>query len=99
MLWIVGKAFSELEQYLTSHKVEYGVFTDALPKQQSADAATILQVDFSSEAALYHSLDALTDKPVVTAVITSGYEQYVLPSSWLAKYYDVPGVTPDTAIA
>lgn len=99
MLWIVGKVFSDFSDYLDEHHIDYGVFADVRKPVRVPDNHPVVQLDMSAEDSLLSSLQSLPEKPEVTAIMTAGYEQYVLPAAWLSQYFDVPGPTPDAARA
>lgn len=101
MIWIVGKSFSEFRSYLSENYIEYGIFWDSaleLPeKLKSVDCPTVY-LELQDVATLPEQLSAHPHL-VVDAVITAGYENYVLPAAHIAKHYGIPGPSPESAAA
>lgn len=96
---MVGTVFAELARYLEAHQIAYGMFADKQKPPKDTGSIPIHYVNLSSQAALKQSLDHLQPQPVVTAILTSGYEHYVLPAAWLSEYFKVPGPSPQSARA
>ncbi|MDB5181644.1 MAG: hypothetical protein JWP13_407 [Candidatus Saccharibacteria bacterium] len=99
MLWIIGKVFTDFQQYLDNHAIPYGVFVDKQKPISLPDSVQSLALDMSSKAATFDSLQALPISPDVSAVMTAGYEQYVVPAAWISEYFKVPGPSINAAIA
>lgn len=98
MLWIVGKTFSEFRKYLEDKGVDYGIFWDAsLPLPEDV-TAPVVQMDFQDIASLNQQLDSANASDV-TAIIVAGYENYVLPAAYIARYFGVPGPSIEAAHA
>jgi phosphoribosylamine-glycine ligase len=95
MLWIVGKNFSEFDAYLTERGIEFGIFADSARTHGNTHASQVVSVDLTSKDLLIDSLPADLN---VSSLVVAGYEQYVLPSAWLAAHYGVPGLTESGAL-
>lgn len=99
MLWIVGKIFSDFEKYLQAHEITYGLFADQQNISKKRAEVPTVNVDYSSHGALIKSLANNPQELNVTAVMVSGYEQYVVAASWLGDYFNVPSTSFESAKA
>ena len=98
MLWFVGKVYSEFQDYLQSNGIPYGLFADAAQKHRKLRPAQRTDIDFSDLGGLEAQLGAARAADV-DAVAVAGYENYVLPAALIARYYGVPGPSPEAALA
>ncbi len=87
---IVGQKFSSLTQYIETNGHTYTFLQDAL-KTKFPDKKFKHRVvaDFSSKEAIFATIRAI--KTPIDGVITT-YENYVLPTAWIAQYLGVPGI-------
>lgn len=94
---IVGQKFSTLVAYLEAHGHTYTLLQDRL-KTKFPDKRFKHRVvaDFSSKETLFAAVDAI--KNPIDAVLTT-YENYVLPSAWIAEYLNLPGLPVPAAEA
>lgn len=91
---IVGRKFSSLTSYLVLHGHTYTVLQDVLTtKFPDKKLKNRLVVDFSSRSSVLSALDHL--KTPANGVMTV-YENYVLPTAWIAEHLNLPGI-PSTA--
>lgn len=96
MLWIVGKIFPDFREYLEKQGIEYGVFWDQELPVKDTYAMPIVPLDFSRPETLGAQAAARTDI-TVSALIVAGYENYVLPASYIARELRLPA--PSVAAA
>jgi phosphoribosylamine-glycine ligase len=99
MLWITGKAFREFRTYLELHQISYGVFWDStLQPPKSYASVPLIPLDF---AHLNQSLKNLDNKQGsdITAVVVSGYENYVVPAAQIARHFNLPSMDMEVARA
>lgn len=97
MLWIVGNAYRDLRQYLTRNSIDYGILTNAdRPNPWLQDVRTVA-LDYSTPGSLIKSAESAHLD--VSALISAGYENYVLPAALLASHFRLPGLIPDAAQA
>jgi hypothetical protein len=94
---IVGQKFSSLIDYIESHGHTYTFLQDVL-KTKFPDKKFKHRVvaDFSSRTTLLATVDTIS--PSVDAVITT-YENYILPTAWIAEHLRLPGLPVATAEA
>lgn len=87
---IVGQKFSGLVDYIESHGHTYTYLQDVL-KTKFPDKRFKHRVvaDFSSRDTLLTTVDSL--KHPVDAVIST-YENYILPTAWIAEHLGLPGL-------
>lgn len=96
MLWIVGPAASDYREYLDQHAIEYGQFMHAGTRPYSKE---VLNLDFTDTTSLLASLSSLKPRPLVSAVIVTGIEPYVVPAAHIAEFFSVPGLPLEAARA
>lgn len=99
MLWIVGKNFSGLAQYLTERNIPYGTLADMRSKTKLPADSVSIPIDFTSEHSLLESFEKNRSRHEFSALLVAGYEQYVLPAAWLSRHLHLPGPSIDAAIA
>ena len=89
-LLIIGQKFSTLTQYLVDHEHTY-TFLQDVTKTKFPDKKFKNRVlaDFSSKESLLEAVSTLKTKP--DGVIAT-YENYILPSAWIAEYLGLPGM-------
>lgn len=94
---IVGQKFSSLVEYIESHGHTYTFLQDIL-KTKFPDKKFKHRVvaDFSSQKALLATVDTISHS--IDAVITT-YENYILPTAWIADHLGLPGLPVATAEA
>ncbi len=87
---IVGQKFSSLTRYLEENSHTYTLLQDIL-KTKFPDKKFKHRVlaDFSSKETLLAAVDSI--KLPVDAVITT-YENYILPTAWIAEHLQLPGL-------
>jgi len=94
---IVGQKFSSLVEYIEARGHTYTFLQDTL-KTKFPDKKFKHRVvaDFSSREALLAAVDTISHP--IDAVITT-YENYVLPTAWIAEHLGLPGLPVATAEA
>jgi biotin carboxylase len=94
---LVGSGFSGLTSYLTSQGLDYIVLKDRL-RAKNPDQKLKHRVicDFSSCESILATVDGIQEP--IDAVMTV-YENYILPTSWIAEHLGLPGMTPTAAEA
>lgn len=94
---LVGKSFSTITDYLRERGYEYIVLKDR-SQTKSPDKKLKRRVvcDFTSQASVIHAINSI--KQPIDAVLTV-YENYVLPTSWIAEHLGLPGMPPEAATA
>jgi len=87
---IVGKKFSSLTEYLSSHGMEY-VFLQDVRTTKFPDKKFKRRVlaDFSTKETILEAVDKLKIPP--DAVVAT-YEDYILPTAWIAEHLGLPGL-------
>lgn len=94
---IVGQSLSSLTQYLTAHGHTYTRLQDVRKtKYPDRKMKNRVVADFSTKDSLLAVVDAL--EPHIDGVFTT-YENYVLPSAWIADHLGLPGLPVTTAEA
>jgi carbamoylphosphate synthase large subunit len=87
---VVGQKFSSLTDYITRHGHTYTFLQDEL-KTKFPDKKFKHRIvgDFSSKESLLKIVDDI--KQPVDGVITT-YENYILPTAWIAEHLGLPGL-------
>lgn len=94
---IVGQKFSSLIEYIESHGHTYTFLQDVLKtKFPNKKFKHRVVADFSSRATLLASVDTI--KQPIDAVLST-YENYILPTAWIAEHLGLPGLPVLTAEA
>lgn len=94
---IVGQRFSSLTDYLLEHGHTYTLLQDVLKtKYPDKKLKNRLVADFSAKEALLGKVASI--KQPIDGVMTT-YENYVLPTAWIAEYLHLPGLPVQTAEA
>ncbi len=94
---IVGRKFSSLTDYLDQNEHTYTVLQDVLTtKFPDKKFKNRTVVDFSSRKSVLAAVDAL--KMHVDGVMTV-YENYILPTAWIADHLHLPGIPLSAAEA
>lgn len=91
---IVGRAAPNLESYLHRHGYTHILLEDKLESTLSASSVVC---DFSSHQSTLQAIDTI-DIPI-DGVLTMPYENYVLPSAWIAHHLQLPGLPIKSAEA
>jgi biotin carboxylase len=94
---IVGTAFATLTTYLENHNYDYIVLKDQkLTKSPDKRLKHRVVCDFSSQQSIMQTVDSI--KKPIDGILTT-YENYILPSSWIAHHLKLPGMTLQSAEA
>lgn len=94
---IVGQKFSSLVEYIESHGHTYTFLQDILrTKFPDKKFKHRVVADFSSRENLLAAADMIPRS--IDAVITT-YENYILPTAWIAEHLGLPGLPVATAEA
>ncbi len=94
---IVGKNFSGLKDKILERGDDYILLQDVLAtKFPDKKMKRRIVADFSTKESLLESVKPLKNK--IDGVITS-YENYVLPTAWVAEYLELPGMPIESAEA
>ena len=94
---IVGQKFSSLTDYLDDHGHTYMLLQDdAKTKYPEKRIKHRVVMEFSDQQTILDAVDQL--KKPVDAVIST-YENYILPTAWIAKHLGLPGLPIATAEA
>lgn len=94
---IVGQKFSSLVTYIETHGHTYTFLQDILKtKFPNKRFKHRVVADFSSRENLLATVDTLSES--IDAVITT-YENYILPTAWIAEHLELPGLPVVTAEA
>ena len=95
-LWLLGKLAKSYGDELRKRGYKVNLISDGPKKYKSIMPDNNVIADFSSKESLIRSLKKQSIK--VDGVLTQGFENYVLPSAWLAEYYNVPGLSEEAAL-
>lgn len=94
---IVGSAFRTLTDYLTQHGYDYIVLKDKTrTKFPDKRFKRRTLCDFSTKEGILATVDGIK-KPIDGVIAT--YENYVLPTAWIAEHLNLPGISVESAIA
>ena len=93
---IVGREFFGLVNYIKELGYEYVILRDKKIEKLGKEQAKYVMGDFATEETIVDSLNGLPWTP--DAVITT-YENYVLPTAYIAKHYGLPGMPIEAAKA
>jgi biotin carboxylase len=97
MLWILGRTFSGLEDYLEKRALPFGYFHDSRYPLPETNATQIVNIDFTSKASIQNSLQ--NHNLEVTGILLAGYEQYVQGLATLNELFSLSGLDKDAALA
>jgi biotin carboxylase len=95
MLWVVGKVSKDFKQYLHEHQIPYGCLSDTAPR----DNIPFIPIDFSTRQSVQDSLLQANMNAVISALLVTGYEKYVLPAAWISSILNLPGLSVESAKA
>lgn len=89
-LLIIGKSFSSLTNYLKEHNYDYVVLRDEIgAKHPEKKFKHRVVCDFSSKESILAAVDNL---PGHFDGLFCVYENYVLPTAWIAEHLGLPGM-------
>ncbi len=96
---IVGKSFSGLKNFLTSHGHTYTVLQDEhATKFPNKKFRRRVVCSFQNRADYLKAVDSVQAKTPINATITT-YESYVVANAIIANHLGLPGITEEAAIA
>ena len=94
---IVGQKFSSLVEYIQSQGHTYTFLQDVIKtKFPDKKFKNRVVADFSTRESVISAINNLNQP--ADAVITT-YENYILPTAWIAEYLNLPGLPVATAEA
>ncbi len=94
---IVGQKFSTLTDYIEAHGHTYTLLQDRIKtKYPDKRFKRRVVIDFNDRKTILAAVDRLK-KPVDAVVAT--YENYILPTAWIAEYLGLPGLPVASAEA
>lgn len=86
---IVGREFFGLVNYIKEQGYDYRILRDKKIEKLGKEQAMYVMGDFSTPETIYQSLKML---PWTPDVVITTYENYVLPTAYISKYYGLPGM-------
>lgn len=96
---LVGKAFSEIKQYLISNGHYYTLLQDrAATKYPQRHFKHRLVCDFSSEETILQAVDTINIQAPINGILTT-YENYILSAARIARHLGLPGLNEQAALA